>query len=764
MTSLQNILKDEEGNLILDPSKPAGNGQLQAQAQAGQTPLTPAAAAEGGAGPDAAKMAGTPAQTSAPTVLPQAPAAPTAPATPPPGQLPAPGTRLRDAMRLEQPGAAGPSEAERKRMAEGARLQAQFGALGSRIQSLIETGGFLAPPGGAPAPATAGLLGDISKLTPEQQAAVQKVANNPSDMAAIAAAKQLGIDPFSYMTDVSTAAGNQASQATVDKIMFTPETAAQMGFDPAQVAASLGIPPEKLAQMSLQDVQAALGSKVDLNHSNTEALKKQAVDPALGPNERAQARAQLKAAGVTGVFASEADMARLDKSVESADQVEFNGKVMSVAELLDDDFMSGLVKEYVDSTEDSEVRKQLREKEPQLAAWIDEHAAALQEASVQMEGGANQYKEIQAGAQAVQDSLTSAGGLPADVATAVMKQLDPNWNPGFMTEAVDPAQYPGIQLLTGKVPPPEGFNPGVFQKNFSSLAKVSPEAAAALARLPPEELAKLGAGQQDSKQFASYMQYVQDWVNVSKLDPNDPEAAIDYIFGPDASVQSIQEMFTREYELAKRTGSESSWFSTTKKALDADGDGRIDAQLTGNLKDMLGGGNAIKLPTALGNQEATGMGRLRKLTRDADFYRSLGPAASDGRITSEELPNIVSGADIGTLKQLLTSTGVELDKGARNRLEDEIGQREITDVATAAMQEHSLPVAQIDNMIQGKYKPTRNEAAAMREQIKKVWQAIEAETNKRVDESGGVVSRTTLIKYANHYRAALAKLDQFWPE
>jgi hypothetical protein len=204
-TTQSNVLKDQFGNLLLGPS---GNGQLAASTT---PPVNPMEAAVGGAGPDAAKMAGTPAQTSAQTALPR-PAAPAPNAT----RMAAPqGTQLRDVLRAEGAAPQGPTAQQADRAATAARYQQQFGDLGSRVQNLIATA-IAPPPATTPAAPT---MGDVSKLPANQQAAVQAYAANPT-VDTYAAAKQAlaGADPNQYIpASDSTAIAKQLATATPDK-------------------------------------------------------------------------------------------------------------------------------------------------------------------------------------------------------------------------------------------------------------------------------------------------------------------------------------------------------------------------------------------------------------------------------------------------------------------------------------------------------------------------------------------------------------------
>lgn len=630
---LRKVLKDQDGNVILGAPQ-AGPGQLAATAAPAANPL---GAASAGVNPDAAKMAGTPNQTSAPVVLPQQ--APAAPAQPTPV-----GASLRDVMRHEQ--AAGATDEQAKKQAEAQRMQRAFGDLGTRVQSLIESHlPGAAPAGGGASPQTPvaatdqpALTAEAAQLTPEQRAAVEAVVSSGGAPAQLAAAKQAlgGADPMQYVShDVAGAVAGQLGAATTDKLLLTPDVVQQLGYQPADLAAQLGIPEAQLGGMNIEQLQSAVQDKIQKEFSEVDRARAQALDPALGPNERAQARAQLKQLGASGVFASEQDMDALSSAVESAEEVEFNGATMKVSELLDDEFLSGLAKEYVDAPADSDIRKQLREKEPALAGWLDKHESALREAGVQLEGAATKFGEVQASNQQAVDGLVSAG-IPAEAATDLMKKLIPGWNPGYMTEAVDMSKFPGLDV---QAVASAGGDPAVYAQNLTALASVSPDAAAHLARLSPAELKKLGAADRDSPQWRDYMTYTKEWSTLEKIDPSDSAAVTQYLFGAAATPEKVESVWERE--LAKeQLGESSTWLRQMRGILDSDGDKKIDApaQVVGNLREALGAGAGLDPTKSASGMQTLGLGRSGPERRDS-LASSLASAMSDGKIDGSEIYN-----------------------------------------------------------------------------------------------------------------------------
>lgn len=694
--SLRDIIRDQDGQLLL--------GQTQTPGVAAQSPE---AAAAQGASPDAAKMAGTPASggaapgAGAPGQAPQPLSAGTAegagsvqPRTPEPA-------RLREVMRQEAAVQQTATAAQADKQAEAKRMETQFGDLGHRVQTLVDR--YLTPAaapstppvdpstgapavGMAPAPTTApvlGILGDISKLTPEQQAAMQAIASSGGTPQTIADAKRAGIpDPFAYITNkdqVAAAMGGVAAGLTPDKIMLDEKTIADLGQTPEQLAASLGVPVEQLAGMSLEQMQRQMETRLTAEFNSVRDAATRAIDPALGPNERAAARAELKQLGAAGVYATEADMHRLEQSIDSADEITFAGKSMSVAEVLDDEFMTGLVKNYVDSPADSDARKRLREDSPQLAAWIDQNESALREASLQLEGAATVYQEIQDSVtKTTQDITTFTGNqVTPEVASQLLELLVPGSTSGYLTEAVDLTQFPGLAALSDEAAITKaGMDPATFQKNFAAIANVSPEAAAALAKLSPAELQALGAGTRDDPKFQNYVTYVQKWEQFEELDANDPEQMMDYIFGPDSSVASIEKMWATEVAKA-RLGAPSAWFKEASRVLDTDHDGVIDdaSALHGTLSGMLGGGGAIADPATLDAAKLKQITPTGSRMSGNSAIASLMTAMADGVVTAAEIPsNFGSSASYSDLLQIDTST---FDDSAKKAFGDALGNKEL---------------------------------------------------------------------------------------
>lgn len=754
--SLRDIIRDQDGQLLLGGTSVPG---VAAQ--------SPSAAAQQGASPDAAKMAGTPASGGAvpgigaptPDQAAQAPA-PAAPQQPLAAGTEAGAgaakaqppltTQLREVMRMEQAAQQASTAAQADKQAEAARMQTQFGDLGSRIQTLIDR--YLPAPAPAPAsapgtppgdpsavgtgvaapPAPLGLLKDLTPLSQQNRLLIQEIARTGgSDPQMIANAVARGIDPWEFVTkpaDVASALAAQAAQATPDKIMLDPKTIEGLGYTPASLSAALGVPADQLAGMSLETMQQTMQQKIAAEFSTVRAAASRATDPALGANERAAARAELKQLGAAGVYATEADMSRLEDSIASAGEITFAGETMSIEKALDDEFMTGLIKSYVDSPPDSDARKRLREDSPQLAAWIDQHESALREASLQLEGASTAYTAIQESAASAAQAIAETG-LPEAEADALLEMLVPGAKAGLMTEAVDLTKMPGLGLLTGDTTEiPAGFIPTVFKDNFKTVAAISPEAAASLARMTPEQLAAIEAGSPGSDKFGAYVDYLKRWESFEDLDQDDPEQLMDYIFGADVSVASIQKIWAEEAAKA-RLGAPSAWYKEASKTLDSDGDGQIDdaATMSGTLRDRLGGGAGVTDPSTF---DPAKMGGVAPPTGSRGATNpgvsALATAMADGVVTAKEIEtanfNSVSADD---MRRIDISS---FDEKAQGVFKDVLSRKVVNSTAASVWQTMGLGVNETSTQNLGSLDQQESKVRTAMASLATAWAANKNQT------------------------------------
>ena len=163
----------------------------------------------------------------------------------------------------------------------------------------------------------------------------------------------------------------------------------------SELAAALGMTEEEVSTMNLGDIQSTLAANIEEEYSRTENLQSVASNKNMSPMERAQARKALRDAGATGVIALEqGDMDAIADSVANADTINIGGKDITIEELLSDDYISGLVSNYLEDAEGAE--EAIAELgEGGLKSFVDENRAALEQMSQDIDDSAKGWAGVQ---------------------------------------------------------------------------------------------------------------------------------------------------------------------------------------------------------------------------------------------------------------------------------------------------------------------------------------------------------------------------------
>jgi hypothetical protein len=413
----------------------------------------------------------------------------------------------------------------------------------------------------------------------------------------------------------------------------------------------------------------------------------------------------------------------------------------------------------VEAPADSEFRKKLEQDEPELAKWMQTHEAALKEAALQLEGGFTQFDTIQKENQAVVDNLAVVLGGDSAAAQDLLKSLFPDFKPGMMASKLDTSGTPGLQALLD--PAGAGFeNPQVLVSQLKQISGLSPEAAAHLMRMTPEEMRGIGVGDPDSDTFQRWTQYVQDWKGLQSLNPEDPESVVDYLFGEQESLASVQKRFEREMAAAKITGKPSPWLEKAQGILDSDGNGKIDggAQMIAGAKKSLGGGSGID-PRKLDRKQSYIVGDLHG-GPNSTLGMQLADAAADGRLEREEVAPFLAGAGLGSLHTLLNTEGVKLSSTAKHDILNEIGARAVTDMKTTAYSKYNLSDAELDAAISLNFDKIASPRGAM-DRIRGAWQTLSDEWKKVENQYGAGKAYQMFSKQIDRLRAAEQALGRY---
>lgn len=396
---LLDAVRQSRGQDLGDVIRRGQSGQLtrksarEAAAQIGRptTPRSPLETGVIGAGPDAAKMAGTPAQMRAAIeeVSPR---------------------REDDLARVQR--LEGPREEvstdEAAREATSAAM-ANLGSLQNRVQE-----------------ATAARLQGLVQLQVGAEVDLEALDDEAlaDDLEIIVAPDATEQERTEAMARLSGALGIDSvmqDQITVDQLLsfysdLDPDRlgaianeflARQMtfpellekgtigGLSTEVIAQLLGVTEEELEDLALDDFQSLVQDRIDEQTGEVEDLQRILADPSTSASERREVRARLRDLGATGQRTVEAQFQDLRRQIEEADEVTFAGTEWNVKELLEDGAISKVIARYLLVPEGSEWAARLEEEEPDLVAWIEQSREALTEAAARLQTDVESFEELQ---------------------------------------------------------------------------------------------------------------------------------------------------------------------------------------------------------------------------------------------------------------------------------------------------------------------------------------------------------------------------------
>lgn len=473
--------------------------EVTQQAGLAAAPTTPAGAQMLGADAQSAKMAGTPQQLGA--ALKQASE---------PQQL---GTALRrQQVRTQATGL------EQQRLQKSAEMQG-LGGLGDRVTNFIdkEMQKLAATPVQVKAVGT--FEGkDISGLAPD----LELLRKNPNDMEAMVRVQSaLGMDTTKQLTpeqinglyESSQESIGRAAGAAISDSLSVSDLAKdpQFGYDMTSLSQLLGVPEAELAGYSVNQLSDKINQIAATEFGESAQMQQQAVSPMAGAAEREMARQAGRELSAVGIRSTEADVQKLADTLERADIVSFGGMSVPVGELLKDENISAIIKDYLESPEGSDIRKELDATEPELSNFIKTHQAALSDAAKQMGEGATAFKQIQeSNKKLVRDSF---GGI--DLLPEVKKALIPQAT-ALSATTINPADSVVLSHLQNKTPDQKR----AFGDQLNAEASKNPSVAEQVAKLSPEELSALNI-ENDGKRWRTYKDISQDYRTVTNLEPTE---------------------------------------------------------------------------------------------------------------------------------------------------------------------------------------------------------------------------------------------------
>lgn len=375
------------------------------QAKLAAPPTTPMGAQMVGAGPEAAKMAGTPQQMKAALE-----------STAEAGKQ-----TLQTALRRKQYGRETTAQ-EKSAMAKSADMQ-KLGGLGDRVTRMIQdeyTKGTAAtaPAGSAGAAPVLDVKAGTAKYfegkelkpvtTDLQKLQTAQPGSEEYNKLLINLNTQLGYGPefgkeiltadqlqSMYKSSAEVIGEGLAGKVRDLDMVKAMEFASQLGYDANSLANLLGVTPQDIQKYSLADLQNKVNEVTSKEFTRAQQLEQQAASPLVGVAERGLAREASRELSATGVRATEADMQKLADEVTAASTVTFMNQTKSIDQWLANDEISAMIKDVVESPADSKIRMDLKKTSPQLSDFIERNEGALKVAAQKLETGATQFKQLQ---------------------------------------------------------------------------------------------------------------------------------------------------------------------------------------------------------------------------------------------------------------------------------------------------------------------------------------------------------------------------------
>ncbi len=585
-------------------------------------PTTPLGAGALGVNPDSAKMAGTKVQKANALSLPTQP-----------------GQDLSTTIRQGQDRQV--ATAAEQQAATRSEYLSKLGSVGDSVFQLINRympaqalAQQTAPTAGQPAAYSLSVPPDLmNRLDPQTQAEMQQFALNPNLASAQVLANKLKLagfseaesNPLQYVQNMGSGeflAQQLSDNTNVGELIQHGDLQQNTGLSGSAIAQLLGVTEDQLNGMSIADLRSQLDAVEQQDFSKTADLRAIISDPNTSYSERKQARQQLRDLGATGVVASEADIARLEKQLESADTVRIGDDEYTIEEFLSDDGMSRLASEYLQAdTPEEKAQFQTR--------YGSEFVNLLEQNRALLEDAAEQLTTIRGSVSAANDFNAKIGQTTdaGSVSSQVLEALIPGYSK-FSTEQVALPELVKMISDTG-IPADRRANlvRGMNELGADLIDRIS--------GLTEEQLRATGIFDNTDKWQATKSWWKTQDI-LSSLDPVTDKTKIEALM--------LGELSREEAELKLRQdrtlGVQSDW----NRAVDSNNDGKLDSpealkaqgsQLIDNKQD--GRIDQMRDDTHLDEDQVL----LRDVTDEI---------LADGVITGQEFTDLFKGLE-GSLDQ-----------------------------------------------------------------------------------------------------------------
>lgn len=523
---LQETIK-QNGQLFQTSKDEVGN--LSSAAGLSTPPTSPQETQVIGGSPQQAAMAGGPAQQGANAV-----------------RMAVKGQQdLATALRQKQVSSALTPE-QRAQIQAQQQIQAMGSSLEARVPQLIQTA---IAKGTGTAGTSTSLVADDTQLASNPtyaalsdadkatfKTALQKVGSSTGTNADVAQVnKLLGHDASHLLTSAElqtmfmapdATLGTKLAGATPESVTIGQLSPKDLGVDSFdQIDQDLGLAPGAAAKMTVAQLGAAVAAVKTKGYSSADQWRQELADPTTSTQERETARTMLRAMGASGVKEAEAKFSQLRDQVQASNQVQFNGKSMSVDDVLSSDNMKATVASYIHMT-DAE-KATFRAAEPEMATWIDSNTAALKSFTSNVPKEATDFATLQSN-----NTATLTGIADPTTRDAVGKLLHPNW--GQPTAEV----YTAPTMLTQAAAHPKDAA-AVSDAVSSLIASGDAAGAQDLVTSDYSNLTTLGDGSAAAG-LAKYTTARAQYTTSQNIGPTtDPTSVVEGIFGPTSTVTGV---------------------------------------------------------------------------------------------------------------------------------------------------------------------------------------------------------------------------------
>ncbi len=498
------------------------------------------------------------------------------------------------------------------------------------------------------------LTGDV-----ETNKLVQNLASNPMDFtSAQQLAVKLGIpaptDTVS-MTAFQTAlagkipgfaesgAGQQLASAQ-GALTLTDADWQSMGLENTQAAADLlGLTPEQLGGMNVSQVIDAVQTEIYTDFAETGQWEQKANDPTLGATERAEARAHLRDLGAVGVTSAVAGMDKLADDLMDAKQVDINGEMIDIEDLLSSDFISGLAKSYLEGSDED--KAEFQKNEPDLAKFFDTYKDAIGKVVDQIDVGMQNYANLQMKNAAL--AKTATGNV---LSSDIMKTVFPDWGTASvegMTTDMLPNGGAVFQALQGRT----GLSSTQIDDLYNAIQQLGPSYShELLSTFTLDELQRFGFTDRNSPQWKQFQMNVQAANNLASITPNSSLDQFARLTGA-SSMGDISSRSEKALEMAQ-----SGLFGSAPGAISALSPEALRAQALQMQQNLP---RTLHAVANFDNTLQTEYGRLQEYTQQPVGleYKAIEPYLQVGAtINQASAGQIADNTDTTTLGNIITKT------------------------------------------------------------------------------------------------------------